>query len=201
MRLLKNRRIPILMTVMLTVLLFPSPCRAESGLGMIDRSFQIESLDEGVYVGSAPRSQADFQRLRRLGVRHIIDIRSFKILASGIESHRAAQWDVSYERIPIGFVPTKRQTIPCILAKLQRPTCGAVFIHCNLGSDRTGLIAALYRVETLGWDPQHAFSVWKSTQFNPRLKDLDRYYWQYVARTAEDSQQSTDQLHVQATQD
>ena len=154
--------------------------RAYAQLGHRNTPLVVDRLDEGIYFGAAPKSDADFAKLRRLGVRRIVDVRTFKVFASAIERRRAARYGIAYQRIPTGFLPTKTGTVPQIMTLLNNAGCGAVYFHCNLGSDRTGMIAAIYRTEQFGWDPQHAFAVWKSDQFNTKLKDLDRYYWQHV---------------------
>lgn len=172
-------RFPVL-AVALLLCSDPPNAAAKVRLGSIDRSFRIEMLDEGIYFGSAPQTDSDFARLRQLGVRHVIDTRTIKVLASAKEARRASGFGMVYERLPTSFFPTKRGDVPSIMSRLYRKPCGTIFFHCNLGSDRTGLIAALYRVNAMGWDPHAAFAEWKSDQFNTRLKDLDRYYWQHI---------------------
>nr|WP_233903539.1 tyrosine-protein phosphatase [Stieleria maiorica] len=142
----------------------------------------VKRLDAAIYYGGAPKSDADFARLRQLGVRRIVDMRTFKVFASARERRRAAECGITFQRIPMGFFPAKTGNVPDILAELTGCGHGAVYFHCNLGLDRAGMLVALYRVEHFGWDPRHAFSVWKAQQFNTKLKGLDRYYWQHVGR-------------------
>ena len=144
----------------------------------------VYRLDEGVYYGAAPKREADFAKLRRLGVRHVIDIRTFKVFATAVERRRAAKYGISVRRIPTGFFPTKTGTVPQILSLLKSADGGGVYFHCNLGSDRAGMLSAIYQVEQLGWDPADAWNFWKTDQFNPKLKDLDRYFWQRVSGSA-----------------
>ncbi len=144
----------------------------------------VYRLDEGVYYGAAPKREADFAKLRRLGVRHVIDIRTFKVFATAVERRRAAKYGISVRRIPTGFFPTKTGTVPQILSLLKSADGGGVYFHCNLGSDRAGMLSAIYQVEQLGWDPADAWKFWKTDQFNPKLKDLDRYFWQRVSGSA-----------------
>jgi hypothetical protein len=156
--------------------------RSDAGM-MAPRSSSdllIRRLDDGVFYGAAPRRDADFAKLRRLGVRRIIDVRSYKVFASSVERRRAAKWGMTYERIPISFVPERTGTVPQVLSKLKKDGCGPVYLHCNLGSDRAGLLAALYRTEQFGWSPQFAWDTWKAVQVNPTLIGLDRYFWQRV---------------------
>lgn len=144
------------------------------------RSFRIQRLDNGIYYGSAPRDDEDFAALQRCGVTRIVDIRTFKVVASAIEQRRAEKFGMTYHRIPTGFFPCRTGTVPEIMSHLDRPRCGSVFFHCNLGSDRTGMLVAIYRTEKFGWDPQAAFATWKSDQFNDKLEGLDRYFWTHV---------------------
>lgn len=45
-----------------------------------------------------------------------------------------------------------------------------VYLHCQRGIDRTGLIIALYRIERLGWIPENAYEAWQASG----RKSLDR---------------------------
>ncbi len=145
-------------------------------------ALDIHRLDDKVFFGAAPRDEADFARLRQLGVRRIIDVRTFKVRASFIERRRAAKYGISYQRIPSGFFPAVTRNVPKILSQITRVDCGGVYFHCNLGSDRVGMLVAIYRTEQFDWAPQDAWDAWKVDQFNPKLKGLDRYFWQRVGR-------------------
>ena len=41
-----------------------------------------------------------------------------------------------------------------------------VYIHCEHGADRTGLLAALYRVKVQGWAPEDAKTEWEAHGHN-----------------------------------
>ena len=141
----------------------------------------IRCLDDGVFYGGALKTESDFARLRSLGVRHVIDVRSLKHFAIAKERCRAAKYGMSFQQLPAGFRPDRTGTVPQILSLLYSNQCGAVYFHCNLGRDRAGMLAAIYRVERLGWDPQVAFDHWKTQQFNSKLQGLDDFYWQRVS--------------------
>ncbi len=51
-----------------------------------------------------------------------------------------------------------KQTLDLLQDKANYP----VFIHCEHGNDRTGLIAALYRIQVQGWDWREARKEWKA---------------------------------------
>ena len=68
-----------------------------------------------------------------------------------------------------------------ILAIMGNPAAQPVFVHCEHGVDRTGLIIALYEVKYLGMSPHDAYDGWRAsghkgigTLFTGHL---DEYYW------------------------
>ena len=63
----------------------------------------VRCLDAGIYHGAAPTTRAHFAKLRSLGVRRIIDVRSFKKFEANRERRLAAQYGITYVRIPTGF--------------------------------------------------------------------------------------------------
>ncbi|QDV45082.1 hypothetical protein Enr13x_49550 [Stieleria neptunia] len=156
-------------------------------------TLEIHHLDRQIYYGAAPRSEADFAKLRRLGIQRIIDVRTFKVFASGKEKRRAAESGISFRRIPMGFFPIRTGNVPVILSQLTTGCAGPVYFHCNLGLDRVGLLVALYRIEHFGWEPRHAFATWKAQQFNTKLKGLDRYFWQHITAQSMTAQSITAQ--------
>ena len=68
-----------------------------------------------------------------------------------------------------------------IVAIMGNLTAQPVFVHCEHGVDRTGLIIALYEVKYLGMSPHDAYNEWRAsghkgigTLFTGHL---DEYYW------------------------
>jgi hypothetical protein len=68
-----------------------------------------------------------------------------------------------------------------ILAIIGNAAAQPVFVHCEHGVDRTGLIIALYKVKYLGMSPYDAYNEWRgsghkriSTLFTGHL---DEYFW------------------------
>jgi tyrosine-protein phosphatase SIW14 len=50
-----------------------------------------------------------------------------------------------------------------ILAVMSNPAAQPVFVHCEHGVDRTGLIVALYKVKYMGMSPEDAYSEWRAS--------------------------------------
>jgi protein tyrosine/serine phosphatase len=44
----------------------------------------------------------------------------------------------------------------------ENPTQFQIYLHCEHGVDRTGLVAALFRVQIENWPPQKAFEEWQN---------------------------------------
>ena len=68
-----------------------------------------------------------------------------------------------------------------ILAIMSNPAAQPVYVHCEHGVDRTGLIIALYKVKYMGMSPDNAYNDWRAsghkgvgTLFTGHL---DEYYW------------------------
>jgi protein tyrosine/serine phosphatase len=51
-----------------------------------------------------------------------------------------------------------------------------IFVHCQHGEDRTGLIVGLYRVETEHWSPAAAYREMIAKGFHKILFFLNHYY-------------------------
>lgn len=140
----------------------------------------VMEVGPGVYVGSAPDALADFDHLQQLGIRTVIDSRPFRLPARRREERELVCRGIRYLHIPMDFHPADDRAPHHVLFHLTQSDHQPVYIHCQLGRDRTGLVVALYRVQCLGWPPAAAYAAMERQQFNPLLRDLDRYFWQNV---------------------
>ncbi|MDB5296909.1 MAG: protein tyrosine phosphatase [Phycisphaerales bacterium] len=118
----------------------------------------------GVYRGAQPTAEG-FRQLERLGVRTVVNLRAFhddQELLAGTSLRqvrvRCAPWDVG------------RGELERVLAVVDDPASGRVFIHCQHGADRTGYVVAGYRLIRQGWDATSA------------IAELDRFGFHAVWR-------------------
>jgi tyrosine-protein phosphatase SIW14 len=51
-----------------------------------------------------------------------------------------------------------------------------IFVHCQHGQDRTGVIVALYRIFYEQWTPQAAHDEMMNMGFHPELVPLNHYF-------------------------
>ena len=142
-----------------------------------DAKFQIYRVDDHVYRGKQPARQ-DIPSLAASGVRTVLDLR-------GAMDHQ--KWEqqaveavgMKYVRIGLSglFAPTDRQ-IDKILAVLEDPTRGPVFVHCRRGADRSGVVIACYRIVHDHWTNAQAMEEARQQGFS-RLEVLMQHYIQH----------------------
>jgi len=61
-------------------------------------------------------------------------------------------------------------------------TARPVYMHCVHGKDRTGAMAALYRIEVTGWSSEKALAEMDRMGFNGWYRNLRRFVRDYQPR-------------------
>jgi protein tyrosine/serine phosphatase len=117
----------------------------------------FDMVDDGVYKGSKPRSDADYRFLQSLHVKYIVDLQILPLMTRP-ERRKAKRYGITL--IPgtmnaSPFSPSEKH-VNKILAILRDERYHPVYFHCKLGRDRTAVIAALYKMYFLGMWPQEA---------------------------------------------
>ena len=114
-------------------------------------------VDEGVYKGSKPRTDADYRFLQSRHVRYVVDLQFLPFL-DGSEQKRAKKYGIVLmaARMNASPVSPSQQHVEATLAILRDSRYHPVYFHCALGRDRTNLVAALYKMYFLGMSEQHA---------------------------------------------
>ncbi|WP_232316866.1 dual specificity protein phosphatase family protein [Candidatus Burkholderia verschuerenii] len=94
----------------------------------------------------------DIAQLRALGIRKIVSFRSFHS-----DETMLAGSGITLMRIPVNTWNIRDNDMIAALKALHDvDRDGPVLIHCQHGTDRTGLVSALYRVVYQGWSTQQA---------------------------------------------
>jgi protein-tyrosine phosphatase len=112
-------------------------------------------VDDGVYKGSKPASDADYRLLRSLHVKYIVDLEVIPFLHES-EKKKAKRYGIVLIPAPINASPLSpsEKHVAHILAMLRDRRYHPVYFHCALGRDRTSLIATLYNMYFLGMSRQ-----------------------------------------------
>ena len=107
-------------------------------------------ISENLYRGAQPSEQG-FDSLRELGVRTVVNLRT-----NDCDQGRCETGVFNYHRIPMdSFNPQTTQVIE-FLRIASNAAAQPVFLHCEHGADRTGLLIAMHRVVIDGWTPDQA---------------------------------------------
>lgn len=128
--------------------------------------------------GAQPSTQA-LVALKTAGVKTIINLRNEPILVAQ-EARAAKGAGLDYINIPMALfdTPTKQQFQKFLNAVDNN---GPVFVHCQMGEDRTGTMVAVYRLAREGWDANRAYQEMTSMGFKTFLGSLRGAVFDYSA--------------------
>lgn len=131
--------------------------------------------------GAQPTEEG-FARLKQQGVKTVINLRP----EASWEAPMVEAQGMNYVYLPLPAVgaPTNEQAVQ-FLKTVTDPANGKVFFHCLHGADRTGAMAAAYRIAVQGWTADRAIDEMYQYHFHAGFEDakLDfvrqfASYWQ-----------------------
>ena len=123
-------------------------------------------VDEGVYKGSRPRTDADYRLLQSHHVKYILDLQLIPSPRKA-EQTRASRYgmEIIHARINASPVGPSEKHIASIMAILRDRRYQPIYFHCALGRDRTALVAALYKMYFLGMSQRDAWRYMQEAGF------------------------------------
>jgi protein-tyrosine phosphatase len=79
--------------------------------------------------------------------------------------------------------PSEKRVKQALLL-LDDPSLRPVFVHCQLGEDRSTFIIGLYRVYFQDWTPQAAWDEMLRSGFHVRstLRGFQTYFWRHTQK-------------------
>lgn len=184
------------------------PLSDESVISPVDFSRvtikRFAEVDSGIFRGARP-SLSQIQELADLKIKTVIDLQGGdatrdlvgwfmgEVERGEFESDIANEEKEVHElgipdflNAPLNSFndvdPNEAATIERALQVMADPAQRPVFVHCGHGKDRTGLIAALYRVKFDGWTPQAAHEEMVKMGHHGHIDQfftgaLDRYFY------------------------
>jgi protein tyrosine/serine phosphatase len=152
----------------------PPPVRAEVHLP-IDRFARVA---EGVYRSAQP-SDTNLRALKEAGFHTILNLRS-----SHSERAKAEALGLRVVEIPMkaDADPPSDDDVRRFFEVVLDRTAQPVLIHCAVGKDRTGAMAALYRIEVDGWTNSEAITEMLGFGFNQKYTGLLEFVRAYRPR-------------------
>jgi protein tyrosine phosphatase (PTP) superfamily phosphohydrolase (DUF442 family) len=138
-------------------------------------------LAEGVYRGAQPDAKG-LAALKAAGVRTLVTLRT-----GGDDEDREAR-ALGFEVVPLPIEarlesePPSDEQVKRFFEVVLDPAKRPVYFHCAFGRDRTGTMAAIYRVEVDGWSNADALAEMKAFGFRTWYRDLERFVREYRPR-------------------
>ena len=111
----------------------------------------VGRISQGIYRGNQPLPEG-YKTLKEMGIKTVINLRSRHSEKKAVEDA-----GMNYMEFPISMIKNlKRENIREIIDTMADPENQPVYVHCALGQDRTGIVAAIYRIEKQGWSLDEA---------------------------------------------
>jgi protein tyrosine/serine phosphatase len=138
----------------------------------------LHRITPTLYRSGQP-SAAGLKNLEALGIRTVINLR-----ATNSDEDKAAGTSLRLWRMKIySWHVTDKQVIE-VMRALRRTDDGPFLIHCNHGSDRTGLMSAMYRILEQHWSPDEALA--EMTEGGYGFHSIWRNMPRYIRKTDPD---------------
>ena len=140
-------------------------------------------INDSYYRGAQPQAR-NYAELAALGVKTVIDLtRGGRADERGLVERAG----MSFYRIPL---TTTSQPAPEAVARFLKlvndPANQPVYVHCQGGRHRTGIMTAVYRLTHDGWTADRAFAEMREFEFDKGLLvshgTLKKFVYSYYAR-------------------
>ena len=119
------------------------------GVAVTNDIANFGQVNDNLYRGAQPDLKA-IQQLKVLGIKSLINLRMTNDEWKG-EQAAATAGSMLYTNIPFAplSAPTDAQIAAVLAAISSMPK--PVFVHCQYGCDRTGMVIACYRIQHDHW--------------------------------------------------
>lgn len=111
----------------------------------------LHRVDAKVWRSAQP-DEKGFRELHQGGIREVLNLREWNC-----DSNEAEGVDVRLHRVRINPGNIREKDLVRAV-KILRDSPGPILVHCWHGSDRTGMVVALYRMAVGGWTREQAIA-------------------------------------------
>jgi protein tyrosine/serine phosphatase len=143
-------------------------------------------INDNYFRGAQPEA-SDYKDLAALGVKTVIDLTRD---GRKDEQRLAEAAGMKFFRIPLTTGDRPADTaVTQFLQLVNDPANQPVYVHCQGGRHRTGVMTAIYRMTQDGWDADRAYNEMKAYRFegfpgHPELKDFVYDFYRHLDRPA-----------------
>jgi protein tyrosine/serine phosphatase len=110
----------------------------------------LHKVTNVLYRGAQPTAEG-MKELAALGVKTVVNLRAFHS-----DEDLLKGTGLAYEPIPMKAWHPEREDVLRFLSIVTDTNRQPVFVHCQHGADRTGIMNALYRMVIQGWSREQA---------------------------------------------
>jgi len=110
----------------------------------------LHKVSDSLYRGAQPTREG-FENLKKLGIKTVINLRGHHS-----DEDLLAGTGLDYKPIPMDTWEVTPDKVLAFLRIAADPNAAPVFVHCQHGSDRTGIMVAAYRTIIQEWNRDRA---------------------------------------------
>ena len=151
---MRTRRFRVLISVA-GLALFATPVRTQD-----DHREQLPNfykVNDTLYRGGQPKP-VGWDLLRQLGIKTVINLRDADT-NSEVEEEDVLSAGLQYFNFPFErWGRPEDREMEQVLSIINDPANQPVFIHCQRGADRTGVVIAVYRISRERWTDEQAIT-------------------------------------------
>jgi hypothetical protein len=153
--------------------------------------------DESYARGAVPAS-GGVELLKQIGVKTIIDLRSYYDHADDI-GPQAEGLGIRYYWLPLSvWDPATDEQTAEFLSLVGDASKGPFFVFCTDGQNRTGEMTAIYRIIHDGWSAENAVKEMDDLGFGAYYYSLRSYVWHYARHHGPAAKPSTRRFSLKA---
>jgi tyrosine-protein phosphatase SIW14 len=143
-------------------------------------------VDEAYYRGAQP-DRGDYAELATLGVKTVIDLTQD---GRSNEKGMVERAGMSFVRIPLTTSEApSNAAVKQFLSIVTDPARQPVYVHCQGGQHRTGVMTAVYRMTKYGWNEDKAYDEMRQYKFetffgHPELRHFVHDFYEKLTPVA-----------------
>src|SRR5262245_46871736 len=152
-----TRRLRRLQVVLAAIAVLSLAVAAQEDRSLKEQLPNFHRVNENLYRGAQPQ-RGGLKKLSELGIKTVINLRGASD-DTRREQAEAESAGMRYFNIPMSSLgrPTDEQ-VERAMAVLDARENWPVFVHCQRGADRTGVIIAAYRISHQQWTDEQAIT-------------------------------------------
>lgn len=150
-------------------------------VGSAEGILNFARINDTLYRGAHPSKQG-VETLKKMGVKTVICLRQNHTSRKEVEAAGMKAVEIPMHADIFGSTAPSEDELRAFFGVVLDPDRQPVFFHCAHGKDRTGTMAALYRIEMEGWRPEEAIEEMQAFGYHDIYKDLINFVRTYKPR-------------------